>query len=151
VLTLGLNRDIRLQNLTPDFCWRAVAKSFVEAAVQSLYDDGKLKPGARVYPLLGFSDPLDPRSDTITIHSFLDHTGGYDDSSVDGSFDPAFNMRTIALELGLTHPVAKLDVARYMYGRLLDFIHAGHGSEILELRLSLGWSRGGEYHRTKLL
>jgi CubicO group peptidase (beta-lactamase class C family) len=30
-------------------------------------------------------------------------------------------MRSIALELGLTHPVTKLDVARYMYGRMLDF------------------------------
>jgi CubicO group peptidase (beta-lactamase class C family) len=30
-------------------------------------------------------------------------------------------MRGIALELGLTHPVTKLDVARYMYGRMLDF------------------------------
>lgn len=103
------------------FLLASCGKIFLEAAVQSLYDDGKLKPGTRAYPLLGFSDPLDPRSDTITIQQLLDHTSGYDDSSADGSFDPTFNMRTIAVELGLTHPVAKLDVARYMYGRLLDF------------------------------
>src|SRR5258708_40125611 len=30
-------------------------------------------------------------------------------------------MRGIAVELGLTHPVAKLDVVRYMYRRWLDF------------------------------
>jgi CubicO group peptidase (beta-lactamase class C family) len=95
------------------------SKIFLEAAVQSLYDDSKLKPGTQVYPLLGFSLPLDPRSDSITIQQLLDHTGGFDDIS--SRFDPTCNMRTIALELGLTHPVTKLDVARYMYDRMLDF------------------------------
>lgn len=103
------------------FLLASCSKIFLAAAVQSLYDDGKLKPGTRVYPLLGFSDPSDPRSDAITIQQLLDHTSGYDDRPPDGSFDPTFNMRTIAVELGLTHPVTKLDVARYMYGRLLDF------------------------------
>jgi CubicO group peptidase (beta-lactamase class C family) len=97
------------------------SKIFLEAAVQCLYTDGKLKPGTQVYPLLGFSGPLDPRTDTITIQQLLDHTGGYDDSSPDSSFDPTYNLRGIALELGLTHPVAKLDVVRYMYRRGLDF------------------------------
>src|SRR5258708_15850821 len=55
------------------------------------------------------------------MQQLLDHTGGYDDSSPDLSFDPTYNMRGIALELGLTHPVAKLDVVRYMYRRWLDF------------------------------
>ena len=50
---------------------------FLEAAVQSLYDKKKLTPGTTVYPLLGFSHPADPRSDTITIQQLLDHTGGY--------------------------------------------------------------------------
>jgi CubicO group peptidase (beta-lactamase class C family) len=106
---------------TTRFLLANCSKIFLEAAVQSLYDEGKLKPGTQVYPRLGFSDPLDPRSDAITIQQLLDHTGGYDDSSPDSSFDPTYNMRTIALELGLTHPVAKLDVVRYMYGRLLHF------------------------------
>ena len=30
-------------------------------------------------------------------------------------------MRKIALDLSLGHPVTKLDVARYMYARMLDF------------------------------
>ena len=97
------------------------SKIFLEAAVQSLYDDGKLKPEEQVYPLLGFANPLDPRADSITIQQLLDHTGGYDDRSSDSSFDPTYNLRKIAVELGLTHPVAKLDVVRYMYGRRLDF------------------------------
>ena len=94
---------------------------FLEAAVQSLYDDGKLKPTTPVYPLLGFSEPLDARSDSITIQQLLDHTAGYGDSLTGSAFDPTWNMRAIALELSLTHPVTKLDLARYMYGRMLDF------------------------------
>jgi CubicO group peptidase (beta-lactamase class C family) len=95
------------------------SKIFLEAAIQSLYDDNKLKPTTAVYPLLGFSDPLDPLSDSITIQQLLDNSAGYDEGRA--GFDPTYNMRSIALELGLTHPITRLDVARYMYGRMLDF------------------------------
>ena len=95
------------------------SKIFLEAAIQSLYDDNKLKPTTPVYPLLGFLDPSDPRSDSITIQQLLDNSAGYDGGRT--GFDPTYNMRSIALELGLTHPVTRLDVARYMYGRMLDF------------------------------
>jgi len=101
------------------FLLAGCSKIFLEAAVQSLYDDNKLKPTTQVYPLLGFSDPLDTRSDSITIQQLLDSSAGYDE--VRTGFNPTFNMRSIALDLGLTHPVTKLDVARYMYGRMLDF------------------------------
>ncbi|HYZ74950.1 MAG TPA: serine hydrolase [Chthoniobacterales bacterium] len=101
------------------FLLAGCSKIFLEAAVQSLYDDNKLKPTTAVYPLLGFSDPLDTRSDSITIQQLLNNSAGYDE--VRTGFNPTFNMRSIALELGLTHPVTKLDVARYMYGRALDF------------------------------
>jgi CubicO group peptidase (beta-lactamase class C family) len=105
------------------FLLASCSKMFLEAAVQSLYDanPNHLKPSTAVYPLLGFSHPADPRSDTITIQQLLDHTGGYDDSPTGSNFDPTYNMRTIALALNLTQPVTKLDVARYMYGRMLDF------------------------------
>jgi Polyglycine hydrolase-like, structural repeat/Beta-lactamase len=63
-----------------------------------------------------FSDPADPRSDSITIQQLLDNRAGYDEGRA--GFDPTYNMRSISLELGLTHPVTKLDVARYMYGRM---------------------------------
>jgi hypothetical protein len=79
--------------------------------------------GTAVYPLLGFSQPLDPRSDTITIQQLLDHMGGYNDDPLakgGSGFDPTYHMREIALALNLGHPVTKLDVARYMYGRMLD-------------------------------
>jgi CubicO group peptidase (beta-lactamase class C family) len=110
------------------FLLASCSKMFLEAAVQSLYDSKdpakKLTPATKVYPLLGFSNPPDPRSDTITIQELLDHTGGYDDnagSPTSSNFDPTYSMRTIAQALNLNHPVTKLDVARYMYGRKLDF------------------------------
>jgi CubicO group peptidase (beta-lactamase class C family) len=103
------------------FLLASCSKMFLAAAVQSLYDAKKLTPTTTVYPLLRFSHPADPRSDTITIQQLLDHTAGYDDTSTGSGFDPTYSMRTIALALKLTQPVTKLDVARYMYGRMLDF------------------------------
>jgi CubicO group peptidase (beta-lactamase class C family) len=100
------------------FLLASCSKMFLEAAVQSLYDAKHLDPSAKVYPLLGFSGPLDPRSDSITIQELLDHRGGYnDDTPVNGGsgFDPTYHMREIALALGMTQQVKKLDVARYMY------------------------------------
>ncbi len=113
----------RLTQPTDRFLLASCSKMFLEAAVQSLYDanPNHLKPNTPVYPLLGFSHPADPRSDTITIQQLLDHTGGYDDTATGSGFDPTYSMRTIALALSLSHPVTKLDVARYMYGRMLDF------------------------------
>jgi len=81
-------------------------------------------PSTAAYPLLGFSGPADPRSDTITIQQLLDHEGGYNDgrlTTVPSAPDPTYNMRTIALALGLTGGVGKMDVARYMYGQPLQF------------------------------
>jgi CubicO group peptidase (beta-lactamase class C family) len=46
------------------FLLASCSKMFLEAAVQSLYDAKKLTPDTKVYPLLGFSHPLDPHSDT---------------------------------------------------------------------------------------
>ena len=37
------------------------------------------------------------------------------------TFDPTYSMRMIALAEGLNSKITKLDVARYMYGRMLDF------------------------------
>jgi CubicO group peptidase (beta-lactamase class C family) len=106
------------------FLLASCSKMFVEAAVQSLYESGKLTPTTPAYPLLGFSHPADPRSDTITIQELLDHLGGYNDSPISqggSGFDPTYSMRAIAVSLGLSQPVTKLDVARYMYARPLDF------------------------------
>jgi len=107
------------------FLLASCSKIFLEAAVQSLYDANKLTPhltpGTTVYPLLGFSHPADPRSDTITVQQLLDHMGGYDDTATGSGFDPTYQMRKIALDQHLGHAATKLDVARYMYARPLDF------------------------------
>jgi CubicO group peptidase (beta-lactamase class C family) len=81
-------------------------------------------PSTAAYPLLGFSHPADPRSDTITIQQLLDHEGGYNDgtnTSLPSTSDPTYDMRTVALALGLNRPVQKLDVAKYMYGQPLQY------------------------------
>ena len=81
-------------------------------------------PSTAAYPLLGFSHPADPRSDSITIQQLLDHEGGYNDgtnATLPAAPDPTYNMRNIAIALGLNRPVQKLDVARYMYGQPLQY------------------------------
>lgn len=103
------------------FLLASCSKMFLAAAVQSLYDVKLLTPTTAVYPLLGFSGPADARSDTITMQQLLDHTAGYDDSPTGSNYDPTYNMRQIALDMNLGRPVTKLDIARYMYGRKLDF------------------------------
>jgi CubicO group peptidase (beta-lactamase class C family) len=81
-------------------------------------------PSTAAYPLLGFSHPADPRSDSITVQQLLDHEGGYNDgtnTALPSAPDPTYNMRNIALALGLNRPVLKLDIAKYMYGQPLQY------------------------------
>lgn len=111
----------RMTQPSDRFLLASCSKMFLEAAVQALYDSKQLTPATKVYPLLGLTHPTDPRSDNITVQQLLDHMGGYDDTSTGSGFDPTYNMRKIALDMNLGRPVTKLDVARYMYGRVLDF------------------------------
>jgi len=114
----------RLTQPSDPFLLASCSKMFLEAAVQSLYNAGKLQTTTKAYATLGFAGPADPRSDTITIQQLLDHLGGYNDSPVSqggSGFDPTYSMRDIAIALGLNRPVTKLDIARYMYARPLDF------------------------------
>lgn len=104
---------------TDVFLLASCSKMFVPAAVQALYDTDQLTPATKVYPLLGFSGPLDPRSDEITVEQLVEHKGGYDQKN--GKADFTYRMRWIAQDLDLNAPVTKLDIARYMYGRKLDF------------------------------
>ena len=93
------------------------SKMFVTAAVQSLYDrltaQGRrvLAPTRRVYPLLGFTGPMDARSDQITIQNLMDHRGGYTNTPTDATYD----MRQIARDLGLSRPPTPLEIARRIY------------------------------------
>ena len=93
------------------------SKIFVTAAVQSLYDrvtlQGRraLAPTRRVYPLLGFSGPMDARSDQITIQNLMDHRGGYTNTPSDATYD----MRQIARDLSLSRPPTPIEIARRIY------------------------------------
>jgi CubicO group peptidase (beta-lactamase class C family) len=81
-------------------------------------------PSTAAYPLLGFSHPTDVRSDMITIQQLLDHEGGYNDgtnSNLPSAPDPTYNMRNIAVALGLNQQVGKADIARYMYQQPLQY------------------------------
>ena len=142
----------RATKVSDRFLLASCSKMFLEGAVQALYDavPNHLSPSTRVYPLLGFSNPADARSDTITVQQLLDHTAGYDDTSTGSGFDPTYHMREIAISLGLNRPVTKLDIARYMYARPLDF-PPGAKSKVLELLLPAGRRGGGEGNRHKLL
>ncbi len=133
-LTIGKDGDIKFSRAytwaesgyrrtqTSDvFLLASLSKMFTEAAIQSLYDTGKLTTTTAAYPLLGMSGPADPRSDTITIQQLLDHMGGYDDTTKGSGFDPTYSMRQVALSLGLSRPVNKLDIVGYMYAQKLDF------------------------------
>src|SRR5579875_341737 len=110
--------DYQLMKTTDCFRLASCTKIFLEAAVQALYDAGKLTTDTKVYPLLGFSNPKDPRSDTITIQQLLDHVGGYDDTAAGSNFDPTFQMVKIANDLGLNRAVTKQEVMQYMYDRM---------------------------------
>ena len=94
------------------------SKVFVCAAVQWLYDrrtgrllQPMLRPTRRVYPLLGFSGPMDARSDTITIQQLVDHRAGYTNNPT----DPTYDMRNIARDLSLSRAPTATEVARRIY------------------------------------
>lgn len=94
------------------------SKIFVTAAVERLYNTwtGRLlrralTPTRRVYPLLGFTGPMDARSDQITIQQLVDHRAGYTNNPT----DPTYDMRNIARDLGLARAPTATEVARRVY------------------------------------
>jgi CubicO group peptidase (beta-lactamase class C family) len=114
------------------------SKLFVCAGIEALRLRGRLHLHDHVFPLLGIDAPAiardhpSPYINDITIQHLIDHAGGWNDhNSVrakDGTHipgtaeDPTFRMREIALELHLSTPPSKLDIARYMYGKPLQFV-----------------------------
>src|SRR5260370_37856603 len=82
----------RATKVSDRFLLASCSKMFLEGAVQALYDANRLTPATTVYPLLGFSHPPDPPSDTITVHQLLDPTPGYDDTPTCPSSDPTHHM-----------------------------------------------------------
>ena len=126
--------------VTPQTFFRlaSLSKMFTCAAIYALQTRGTLDLNQRVFPLLGITKPAlagdhpDPHIDTITVQHLLDHAGGWNirkPFQVKGGllipstgWDPMFHIRRIALELGLAAPPTRLDIARYLYGKPLQFI-----------------------------
>jgi hypothetical protein len=103
---------------TDVFLLASISKMFVEAAVQKLYDLGKLTPSTKVYGKLGYNSPKDSRASSITVQQLLDHQGGYD-RAISG--DPVFMFRTIAIARGGAAPASPKDVIEYVLNKNLDF------------------------------
>lgn len=125
--------------VTPQTLFRiaSCSKMFTCAAIDTLHRRGKLDLNARVFPLLGIHAPAlaadrpDPRIDDITVQHLVDHAGGWNvhkPIQIPGGpyieaihWDPMFRMRQAAIDLGLAVPPTKMQLARYMYGKPLQF------------------------------
>ncbi len=85
------------------------SKAWVDAAMYKLISAHKVDPRTKVFAYLGITKPLpagaavDPRVKDITIEDMILHKSGWDDAA--SGYDPTFNMRTIALSLGLKKAV----------------------------------------------
>lgn len=95
------------------FLLASCSKLFVHAAIRELYNKSPkvLEPTDKAYGILGFSSPKDSRSDDITIKNLLENKGGFDAKGYDCTYD----MRNVAIALGLNRAVTKTELAKYMY------------------------------------
>lgn len=131
--TVGKNGNILLQKAyswseatrhttaTNDaFLLASISKAFLEATVQTLYDNNKLTPSTKVYPLLGYTNTPDTRLQQITVDQLLTHYGGLNDSQ--SGFDPAYRMREIAATQNTgASPASVKNIVDYMSRYTLDF------------------------------
>lgn len=112
--------------ITDAFLLASVSKTFVNAAIQSLFNAGTLSSTTKVYVKLGYSGAVDSRALQITVQHLLDHQAGYNRTK---SGDPTYNMRQIALtQSNGARPATMKDVADYMWKQPLDFT-PGSGTE----------------------
>ena len=101
----------------------SVSKPLTAVAVLKLAEEGKLQLDAPVFQVVDHLHPaagaeMDPRLELVTIRHLLEHTAGWD-SAV--SFDPMFQSREIAQEMGMDAPADCAAIIRYMLGKPLDF------------------------------
>lgn len=100
------------------FLLGSVSKTFTYAATDQLVSSGRLNLTTRVYPLLGYNKPKDPRSLDITVQHLLDHAGGFDRGM---SPDIGFIFTTVAQKLNQSSPVSLRQLIEYVYEQPLDF------------------------------
>jgi CubicO group peptidase (beta-lactamase class C family) len=106
--------DYRTAHVSDRFLLASISKMFVNACCRHLYETGKLQPTSLAYKVIGFSNPKDRRSDTITVQQLLDHTAGF-------RYDATYDMRAIALARNLPGPARMRDIAAHVYARDLDY------------------------------
>ena len=132
------------------------SKMFTCAAITAVSKSGKLDLSQKVFPLLGIRKPAiatdrpDPHIDDITVRHLVNHAGGWNihkPVQIPGGplipsthWDPVFKLREIALDLGLSSPPTKLQIARYMYGKPLQFVP---GSQDFQSTSSASYSNFG--------
>lgn len=102
----------------------SVSKPFTSAAALCLVDERKLRLDAKIWRVLGLSEPtwkgarFDPRWKQITILELLQHRGGWDR---DKSFDPILAIPDIVEKLRTPMPISPENIVQYMLGFPLDF------------------------------
>ncbi|WP_433466875.1 serine hydrolase domain-containing protein [Spirillospora sp. CA-128828] len=95
----------------------SISKPVTATAVLRLVQDGKLKLTDRAATLLGLSTTADPRLKDVTVLRLLQHLGGWDR---DITPDPMFQDAKIAAALGVSLPVTRADIMRYVSAHKLD-------------------------------
>ena len=114
------------------------SKLFTCAAIETLRARGKLDLQQEVFSTLNIStlarskDKHDPLIDSITVGQLVNHAGGWNDhesvQATDGTkipgtdWDPVFKLREIAIDMGISAAPTKLELARFMYGKALQFV-----------------------------
>lgn len=102
----------------------SISKPVTAMAIMQLVEQGKLKLDDKVFDILDYEAHIpegaeaDPRLSEITIRHLLQHRAGFDR---DKSFDPMFQSRRFAKELGESPPAKPDHIIRIMLGRQLDF------------------------------
>jgi N-acyl-D-amino-acid deacylase len=106
--------------VTPHSLFRiaSISKPITAVAVLKLVEQGKLALDAKIWSLLGISEPKDARWKDITIRNLLNHSGGWDR---DASFDAMFKPVEFAKEAGMPPPANQPAVIAAMLTRDLDF------------------------------
>ena len=119
------DRDAR-EPVKPDALFRvaSISKPITAVAILQLVERGKLKLDAKVFDVLGLTDPkgpdisFDERWRKVTILHLLHHAGGWDRGT---SFDPMFRSSKIADVLKTKPPAGPADIIRYMLRQPLQF------------------------------
>lgn len=126
----GWNDAEHTEPIRPDALMRiaSVTKPFTAAAIRRLIDSRSISLDDRVFDLgqpgggLLQIDPYpalgDERLKAITVRNLLEHTGGWD-AEVAG--DLTFRELEIANAMGIPSPPSRMDVARWILGRPLQF------------------------------